>query len=108
GEDVERDRGWFDGVEPAGAHTSEQRTAFDELVARHGIEASPRRAPAAMSRTADALQQRRQAAWRRDLTYELDRADVDAELERRGGHQRLELAGAQPCLDAQAAFLGKA
>ena len=42
------------------------------------------------------LQQRGDAARRSDLTDQLDRPDVDTQLERGGRHQRLEVAGPQP------------
>jgi hypothetical protein len=38
--------------------------------------------------TARALQERRDGAWRGKLADEIDLADVDAEFERGGGHQR--------------------
>ena len=57
---------------------------------------------------ADALQERGDAARRADLADQLDRADVDAELERRGGDQRAQVAGAQAGLDPVAAVLRQA
>ena len=36
---------------------------------------------------------------RADLAHQLDRTHVDPELQRRGGHQRPQLAGAQAALD---------
>ena len=61
-----------------------------------------------MSGAADALEQRRDQPWRAHLADEIDVADVDAELERGGGDQRLELAVLQPLLGAQPVFLGEA
>ena len=61
-----------------------------------------------MVRAADALQERGDAARRADLADQLDRADVDAELERRGGDQRPQVAGAQARLDPVAAVLRQA
>ena len=60
-----------------------------------GIEATLRHTGTRVVRSADALQERRDAAGRADLAHELDRADVDAELERGRCHQRPQLAGAQ-------------
>ncbi len=49
-----------------------------------------------VARAADALQERGDAMRRSDLADEIDVADVDAELERRRGDERLQLAGLQP------------
>ena len=108
GEDVERQRGRVDRVEAAGVHRGEQRGALDELVAGQRVEAPLRRAGAAVVGAADPLQERRDAARRADLADQLDRADVDAELERRGGHERAQVAGAQAGLDPVAALLREA
>ena len=61
-----------------------------------------------MVRAADALEEGGDAAGRADLAHELDRADVDAELERRGGDERAQVAGAQPRLDPVATLLREA
>ena len=53
-----------------------------------------------MARPADALQQRRDPMRRSDLAHEVDVADVDAELERRGGDERLERARSSGALSA--------
>ena len=105
GEDVERQLGQLDGVEAAAVHRSEQRGALDQLVARERVEAALGRAGPAVVRAADALEEGGDAAGRADLAHELDRADVDAQLERRGGDQRPQLAGPQSGLDAVAAVL---
>jgi hypothetical protein len=46
--------------------------------------------PRSCARIADALQERRDAVRRSDLADEIDVADVDAELERRGGDERAQ------------------
>ena len=106
--DVERQPGRHDRVEPAGAHRGEQRRALDQLVAGQRVEAALRRADAGVVRAADPLQEGGDAAGRADLAHELDRPDVDAELERRGGDERLQLAGPQPALDPVPAVLRQA
>ena len=108
GDDVEREVGELDGVEPAGVHRGEQRGALDELVARQRVETTLRRAGPAVVRAADALEERGDAARRADLAHELDRTDVDPELERRGGDERPQVAGAQAGLHAVPALLGQA
>src|SRR5215471_5365511 len=56
----------------------------------------------------DALEEGRDRARRPELTDEVDLADVDAELERSGRHQRLELAVLEPLLGVEALLLGEA
>src|SRR5205814_271395 len=103
--DVERQLRKMDGVESTRAHCGEERGALDELVTRQGIEATLRGAGAAVVGPADPLQEGGDAARRTDLAHELDRADVDPELERRGGHERAQVAGPQARLDAVAPLL---
>ena len=90
------------------AHRGEQRRALDERVAGQREEAALRRADPGVVRAADPLQERGDAAGRADLADELDRPDVDAELERRGGDERLQLAGPQAALDPVPAVLRQA
>ena len=49
----------------------------------------------------DTLQERRDAPRRSDLAHEIDVADVDAELQRRSGHEGLEGAGFETCFGVQ-------
>ncbi len=106
--DVEREVGELDRVETPGPHRGEERGALDQLVARERVEPSLGRAGAAVVGPAHPLQERGDAAGRADLAHELDRPDVDAELERRGGDQRPQVAGAQAGLHPVAAFLRQA
>ena len=55
-----------------------------------------------MAGAADALQRDRDRPRRADLADQVDRADVDAELERGGGHHGAQLAVLQPALGIQA------
>ena len=61
-----------------------------------------------MAGAADALQQRGDAVRRADLADEIDVADVDAELERRRGDERLQLPGLQPRLGVEPLLLRQA
>src|SRR5215475_13823105 len=61
-----------------------------------------------MPRASDPLQQARNRARRAELADEVDLADVDAELERSGRHQRLELAVLEPLLGVETLLLGEA
>ena len=54
-----------------------------------------------MPRAADALNRGRNRFGRIELADELDRADVDAEFERRGRDDRLQLAALEPLLGQQ-------
>ena len=61
-----------------------------------------------MAGAADALQEARDRARRADLADEIDVADVDAEFERGGGDQRLQLAALEPLLGVEPLLLGEA
>ena len=97
-----------DGVELAAADRAEERRALDQIVARDREQAALRRAGDSVSRAPDALQQRRDAVRRSDLADQIDVPDVDAELERRGGHQRAQLAGLQPRFSVEPLVLREA
>ena len=89
-------------------HGGQQGGALHQLVAGQGVEAALGRARPAVVGAADPLEEGGDAARRADLAHQLDRADVDAELERGGGHQGPQLAGPQARLDPVAAVLGQA
>ncbi len=61
-----------------------------------------------MTGAADSLQERGDAARRLELADQVDGADVDAELERGSGDERLHLAGLQALLKAKTPLLGEA
>ena len=61
-----------------------------------------------MARAADPLQEAGDRPRRAELADQIDVADVDTELERGGGHQRLQLAVLQPLLGIEPLFLGEA
>ena len=85
-----------------------QRRALDQLVPGRGVEPPRRDAAAGVVGPADPLQEGGEAARRADLADQLDRPDVDAELERGGRDQRPQVAAAQPGLDPLPAVLGQA
>ena len=87
-----------DQIELAAPARAQQGEAFDQIIARRRKHAALRQARHRVSRSADALQQRGDAARRADLADEIDGADVDAELQRRRRDQRLELTRLQPRL----------
>jgi hypothetical protein len=108
GGDVEREVGQLDGVEPAALHGGEERRALDQLVAGERVEDALGGARPGVVGPAHPLQERGDAAGRGDLAHQLDGPDVDAQLQRRRGHQGLEVAGPQPGLHPEAALLGQA
>jgi hypothetical protein len=108
GGDVEGQAGELHRVESAGPHGGQQGRALDELVAGEGEEAALRRPRPAVVGAAHPLEEGGDAAGRADLAHQLDGADVDAQLERSGGHEGPEVAGPQPGLDPVAALLGEA
>ena len=101
--------GHHDGVEPARPHA--RAAAPRTPPARRGWSgrAARRRCrSAAVVGPAHPLQEGGEAARRADLAHQLDRADVDAQLERCRGHQGAQVPGPQPRLDPLAALLGQA
>ena len=104
-EDVERLARNRQPVELAARDRIEQRRALDQLVARQREEPRLRNAADLMARASRALQERRDRARRAELADEVDVADVDAELERRGRDQDLELAVLQPLLGLEPQLL---
>ena len=97
-----------DAIEIAAAHRAEQGRALDEVVARHRQQPALRCPGHGVARTADALQECRDAVRRSDLAHQVHVADVDAKLERRRGHERLERPGLEPVLRVEARFLCQA
>jgi hypothetical protein len=102
-------------IELALRNRSDQRRAFDQLIAC-GREHAPFRLGRVlnlMAGASDALQRNGDRSRRADLADEIDRADVDAELERCRRHHRLELSRlelllrGQPQLARQAAVMRK-
>ena len=105
-EDVERRARDGQRVHRAAADRAHERGALEQFVARRreqtafGLRADP------VARAADALQRDRDRARRAELHDEVDRADVDAEFERRGRDDGAQLArssaGVRPRSDARA------
>ena len=85
-----------------------ERAAFDQLVARHREEPPFRRCADPVAGSPDALQRDRDRSRRTELHDEIDRADVDAELERGRRHHRPQLAVFEPVLGCQAEIARKA
>src|SRR6185369_9468401 len=97
-----------DAVELAIVDRAQHRGALDEVVAREREDAALGHAADEMARAADALEEGGDAVRRRDLAPEIQVADVDAELQRCGRDEYLELALAQAMLGVQAHLLREA
>ncbi len=98
GEHVERPGGRGDGLERSGPQAPHQRRALDELVAAHGEEACLRRRAPPVSGPSGALQRHVERPRAAQLGHQVHRADVDAELERRGGDDGPEGTRLEPVL----------
>ena len=97
-----------DPVQLSPVHRTEEGGALDQLVAGEREEPALRRAVHGVPRAADPLEEGGDAARRAQLADEIDMADVDAELQRGGGDQRLELPRLEPLLRVEPGLLGQA
>ena len=97
-----------DAIEPAATDNAQERRALDQIVAREGEQASLRRAGHRVAGAPEPLKQRRNPVRRADLADEIDRADVDAELERRRRDERFESTALQPRLGVEPSLLRQA
>ena len=95
-------------IEFAAPHAIEQRRAFDQIVARGREQAPLGHAADLMAGAADPLQQARDIARRTDLADQIDVADIDAQFQRRGGDQHLQIAVFEPLLGGQPVLFGHA
>ena len=80
-------------------HRARDGRARDQVAAKLGHDDAAARLADRVARPADALHAARDRGRRLDLDDEIDRAHVDAELERRGGHEAAQQAGLEPVLD---------
>ena len=102
GQDVERVLSDLDAIELAGADGAHRGGALHQVVARQREEDALRHRAEPVARAADALQQRREGARRAEVADEVDVPDVDAELQRRGGHDDRDRAALQSFFGLQA------
>ncbi len=97
-----------DRVELSLTYGAKQRRALNQIVTRRWENASLWHADDAMTRAADALQQRSDAMRRSDLAHQIHVPDVDAQLERRRGDERSQPTRLQPRLRVEPRLLGEA
>ncbi len=83
-------------------HRLRDRGARDEVAAKLREDDALARRVDLVAAAADALEPAGDRGRRLDLDDEIDRAHVDAQLERRGGDQRSQIAGLQQVLDLDA------
>ena len=84
------------------ANRAHERRALDQLVARRDEKTALRLRADPVAGTSDALQRDGDRARRAELHDEVDRADIDAELERSRRDDRAQLAGLQALLGVEA------
>ena len=97
----------FELVEFAGAHLADEGGLLEEVVAGGGEEAALGDGSAPVAGAADALHGDGDGAGGGDLADEVDVADVDAEFERGGGDEDLDLAVLQALLGVEAEVAGE-
>ena len=98
-QDVERCDGRDDGIEAPAVDGGEERTTLDQVVAGLREQPTLRYSVAIVVGSTDSLEERGDVPGRTELADEVDRPNVNAEFERRCGHEGLEVAGAQPSFD---------
>ena len=81
GKHVEGRHGHGDAIEAPRAYGPHQGGTFEQLVTARREEAAVRSQPQRVAGAADPLQEGGDAARRADLADEIDRADIDAQLE---------------------------
>ena len=99
GEHVERVARHDGALDQALAHAPGDDGALEQVGAELGEDAALGDVADAVAGAADALAGRGDRLGRLDLEHEVDRAHVDAQLERGGGHEARQLAGLELLLD---------
>jgi hypothetical protein len=94
GQDVERLLGRVKGIEPSSLDRGQQRGALDQLVPGGRVHDPPGNTGTLMVGSAHPLEKGGDAVGRSDLAHQLHRPDIDAELQRRGGHEGPQVARA--------------
>ena len=95
-------------IELAAPHRVEYRGALDQLVPRERKQPPLRGAVHRVAGTPGPLQEGRDGARGAELADQIDVPDVDPELQRGGGHQRLEIAGLEALLGREPALARQA
>ena len=86
---------------------TQQRRAFDQLIAAQRENAAFRQTAALVLGATDALQQRGDGARRAELANEINRTDIDPQLQRSRGDERFQFAALQSIFRIEPQFRGK-
>ena len=100
-QNVERLRRHGDVVQLAAPRRVQQRGAVAQFIARQRKEPALRYAADRVTGAPDALQERCDRARRADLAHQIDIADIDPQLERRGRDQGAQFTALQSLLGIQ-------
>ena len=106
-QDVERRVRDRDLVQVPPRRCREQRAPFHQVVAAEREEPALGRGADRVAGAADALQKGHDGARRAELAHQVHGADVDAQLQRRGGDQGAQRSLLEPPLRVQARLLGQ-
>ena len=107
-QDVERGLGDRNLVQVTARRGRQQRAPFHQVVAAEREQAALGRGSHGVAGAADALQKGHDRARRAELTHQVDGADVDPQLQRRGGDQGAQRSLLEPPLRVEARLLGQA
>ena len=108
GQHIQRLLGQLQLVKIAAPHRVDQGDTFDQIVAAGREQPPLGQAAGKVPRAADPLQKTGNGAGTAQLTDQIDLADVDAQFQRSGGNQRLQLAALQPVLGGEPLFFREA
>ena len=108
GENVLRRVGNFDAIEIALSDGANERGAFEEFIASGREDAAFRNRAMPVAGASDALEGGGDGPRGADLADEVNRADIDSELERRGSDEGLNFAGFEFGFGGEAKFAREA
>src|SRR4051794_24444756 len=103
-QNIERSLGDDQLVEFPLIDSAQSRGDFDQLVASSGEQAAFGNRTAPVAGASYTLKRDCDRARRTDVTYKVNRTDVDSEFKRRGCDQRLQLAIFQSAFSVEAQF----
>ena len=101
-QNIERRLGNDQPIQIALPDRTNQRRALEQIVARGREEASLGNRAAPVTGATDALQRHRNRPRRTDLAHQIDRANIDAKLQRSRRHQHFDFAFFQLSLRIEA------
>jgi len=108
GQNVERGFGHLHRIQPALLHGTHEGQALQQLVPREGEQPPAGQPPKIMARPAYPLEKCGHRPRRAYLAHQVDVSHVDAQFQRSGGHNGLQLAALQPLFGGQTEFARQA